>query len=106
MCLQNVCVCMFVCICPRECVSVSVGGRNICLLAASFPLVPSDGDKGVACGYKDRRMLCLFRRGPQAATSQHEEEGVWKKGGGIRQRRVMIKTTKGSDRKRSRRVDY
>lgn len=30
-----VCLCVFAC--PCKCVLVSVGGRNICLLAASFP---------------------------------------------------------------------
>lgn len=59
-----VCVCACACVCwPRLCALVYVGGRNIGLLAASFPQVLSNGDKGVACGEIDRRMLCLFRRG-------------------------------------------
>lgn len=72
-----VCTCVCPCICPCKCALVSVGGRNICLLAASFPQVLSNGDKGMACGKIDRRML-FIPTGPPATVppSQRGEEGV------------------------------
>lgn len=72
----GVCVCLCVHVCMRacKCVLVSVGGRNICLLAASFPQVLSNGDKGMACGKIDRRMLCLFRLVHRLQPHHHSEE--------------------------------
>ena len=97
---STVCECVRVCVCcPRLCVLVYVGRRNIGLLAASFPQVLSNGDKGVACGKIDRGMLCLFRRGCIAARGKESEE----KAGEFTRGERWSRQQKGSDRKRKRR---
>ncbi len=59
----------------------------------------------MACGKIDRRMSCLFRR-VHRLQPHNEGERELEERRGIHQSRVMIKTTKRSDRKRKRMGDY
>ena len=99
-------VCVYVCIsiCPCKCVLFSVGGQNICLLAASFPKVLSNRDKWIAYGKIDRRMWCLFRWVHRLQPKHHiKGKKDLEERRGIFQWRVMIKSTKRSEGKRKSR---
>lgn len=62
------------------CFGVCRRAEHLFVGGISPPQVLSDGDKGMACGKIDRRMLCLFRL-VQRLEPHHHSEGKRELGG-------------------------